>query len=259
MYAVCNSSFFRYLLGNALTTKYFSYSHDVMDLHKALSAYDTSESEGGACNPDLYYNRGMVLQYILDYANALQAYHTACSIDKMLYDAKRLFNELQAYIVKLNTTYSEQTLFLLQNPRFVHALATKHPGGIAVTDLKGGSNKKLSLTVKILADVVHSTPPYNYMCIDVRGNTILVCFYNIAEGIRYFKVDNTVVIKGPHLLERRECSGQWTNTLRTFPIVQVFDLKGVLVDNRPVPEDVIVPTVLKSILLNEDNVRSPLI
>lgn len=201
----------------------------------------------------------MVLQYMLDYANALQAYHTACAIDKALYDAKRLFNELQAYIVKLNTTYSEQTLFLHRNPRFAMTFANESHGGIAVTDLKAGPNKKLSLTVKILADVVHSTPPYNYMCMDVQGNTLLVCFYNMAEGVRFFKVENTVVIDCPHLLERRESSSQWNSALRAFPIVQVFDLKGVTVDNRLLPEEVIVPTVLKSILLNDENLRSPLV
>ena len=201
----------------------------------------------------------MVLQYMLDYAGALEAYNTACSIDKKLYDAKRLFNELQAYIVKLNTTYSEQTLFLHRNPRFAKAFANDGHGGVAVTDLKIGPNMSSALTVKILADVVHSTPPYNYMCMDVKGNTLLVCFYNIAEGIRFFRVENTVTIRAPHLLERRASSGQWNNALRVFPIVQVFDLRGVTVDNRPLPEDVIVPTVLKSILLTEENVRSPLV
>ena len=248
----------RYLLGNALTSKYFSYSNDMKDLFRALSAYLRSESEGGTCNPDLYYNRGMVLQYMLDYANALQAYHTACTIDKMLYDARRLFNELHAYILKLNSTYSEQIVFLNHNPRFVNAFANAYPGSIAVTELKNGSNKKHSLIVKILADVVHSTPPYNYMCMDTHGNTVLLCFYNIADGIRYFKVENTVVVKNPHLLERKGSTSQW-DILRNFPIIQIFDLKDVTVDNQPVPDDVIVPTVLKSILLSEDNVRAPLV
>ena len=82
----------RYILGNALTAQYFSYSNDMKDLHKALNAYLKSESNGGQINPDLYYNRGMILQYLLDYLGALVAYHTSFSIDKAFVDSQKLFN-----------------------------------------------------------------------------------------------------------------------------------------------------------------------
>lgn len=261
-YELPNSStvYFRYVLGNALTSKYFTNSNDIHDLQLALDAYSKAESLGGSVNPDMYYNRGMVLQYMLDYQGALLAYHAAFTIDPNLVETRMYFVNLNQYVHRLNQQLSEQ-LVRLHNPAVLsRTLASFASIGSLTTSLTtvrnlkpGDSNKSRTLALKVLVDVVYSTPPNNYICCDAEGRLVIVSFYNIGEGIRFFKADNLLMVKGPILFERAMWRdiGEWNSLRRDVPIVQVFDLRTVLVDGKTIPEEVIAPTVLKSIMIQQ--------
>lgn len=241
-----------YLLGNAYTSRYFSYSSDIKDLSKAMSAYQKAESNGGTLNPDLYYNRGMVHQYQLDYEAALAAYHTSFCIDKTLVDGKRLFQVLNQYIALINKSISELIVTLISNPRQITSFASTLAAPVITTQhLKQGSNKKVTFSVKIVADVMHTSPPYNYICMDAEGKLIMICFYNIAEGVRFFRVDQVITIKSPLVMDKKPVPAHrtWNQLRADLLLVQVFDLKSIVVDGKPFPEQLIAPTVLKSILL----------
>ena len=68
-----------YVLGNAMCAKHFNHTHAVEDLKKALAAYNRSQSLGGACNPDLYFNRASVHRSLLDLSEA-RADWTRCQL-----------------------------------------------------------------------------------------------------------------------------------------------------------------------------------
>jgi hypothetical protein len=180
------------------------------------------------------------------------------TLDSKLVDSKRLFHELHTYILKINKALSDQMPYTHSHVRAFTAFATAYSGtSVGSRQLKYGINKNINVAVKVLVDIIHTTPPYNYICTDIHGAILIVSFYNIAEGVRYFKVDNEVVIQHPILLERKDkepsssTHTEWAN-LRAVPILQVIDLKAVTVDGKAIPDEVIVPTVLKSILLNDN-------
>lgn len=248
---------YRYVLGNSLTSKFFSFSNDKKDINKAIQAYTKSELLGGSINPDLYYNRGMVLQYLLDYQGALKAYHTCCCIDKKMFDAKRLFNELNTYILHVNKIVSEQLLHFHSNtitPLYFQSACV-------ISDLHTKTNKNKVISLRVLAETMRTVPPHNYVCCDSQLRIVLVCFYNIADGVHFFQSNQILSIKNPVLNERKLHeeeneikTNKWSVLRSDLFIIQVFDLSTVTVDGEAVPNELIVPTVLKAIMLTEETI-----
>ena len=158
----------------------------------------------------------------------------------------------------MNILISEQIVYLHDNKRHISSFAANYPNVTTVSSLKFGRNKS-TLILKVLCDAVYSVPPTSHICMDVQGQLVMVCFYNIADAVRYFKINQIITIRSPLLFKRQEYSAAATtskhdwNVLRTdIPIIQVFDLKSILIDGAPFPDELIVPTVLKSILISDE-------
>jgi hypothetical protein len=209
----------------------------------------------------------MILHYMLDYTAALTAYYTCYSIDKRMYDSKRLFSELVNYIVHCNKVIAEQLLYIKNN--HTHLLSYFNTATATSTSLKHlvkGVNTNTVLTLIILAETIYSVPPHNYICCDATGALVMVCFYNMADKIHYFKKYQRLVIQSPLLYDKSAVNTSTSSTVSTsaspvaewpalrqdISIIQIFDLSCVTVDNKCIPHDLIVPTVLKAILLNDD-------
>ena len=63
-----------YVLANAHLSKYFLLSHNLDDLNYALKAYQQAEDNSDYQNPDLFYNRGTILEYMERYQEAIKNY-----------------------------------------------------------------------------------------------------------------------------------------------------------------------------------------
>jgi len=66
-----------YVLGNAHFTNFFSNNEDITQLTKALKAYAQTEKLMKEPNPDLFFNRATILEYLERYAEAIRDYNLA--------------------------------------------------------------------------------------------------------------------------------------------------------------------------------------
>merc|ERR1711881_751471 len=73
-----------YTLGNAHLTNFFANNESTEQLNLALKAYSQSEKWTTTANPDLYFNRATVLEYLERYNEAVRDYQNAHKIDANL-------------------------------------------------------------------------------------------------------------------------------------------------------------------------------
>ena len=73
-----------YVLGNAHLTNFFQNNESTKELENAMLAYSQSEKNMKDPNPDLYFNRGTILEYLERYNEAVNDFHKASQIDPML-------------------------------------------------------------------------------------------------------------------------------------------------------------------------------
>jgi tetratricopeptide (TPR) repeat protein len=72
------------VLGNAHLTNFFVNNENVSELELALKAYSQSERNLKEPNPDMYYNRATIYEYLERYSEAVKDYNLAHSIDPNL-------------------------------------------------------------------------------------------------------------------------------------------------------------------------------
>lgn len=70
-----------YVLGNAHLTNFFVNNESTKELELALKAYSFTEKYMKESNPDLYFNRGTVLEYLERYSEAAADFQRAHQID----------------------------------------------------------------------------------------------------------------------------------------------------------------------------------
>ena len=72
------------VLGNAHLTNFFTNGESIEELTKALKAFSQSESFMTDANPDLFFNRATILEYLERYNEAIRDYNLAHQIDPSL-------------------------------------------------------------------------------------------------------------------------------------------------------------------------------
>ena len=72
------------MLGNAHFTNFFANNEDVEQLTLALKAYSQTEKQMREPNPDMFFNRATIYEYLERYGEAVRDYNTAHSIDPNL-------------------------------------------------------------------------------------------------------------------------------------------------------------------------------
>ena len=63
---------------------FFGWTHQHIDLSRALQAYGKAEENGGGSNPDLFFNKAEVLRYREEFALAAAAFQKAADLDPSL-------------------------------------------------------------------------------------------------------------------------------------------------------------------------------
>jgi len=73
-----------YVLGNAHLTNFFVNNESTKELEHALKAYAQTEKNLTEPNPDLFFNRGTIFEYLERYNEATHDFSVAHSIDPNL-------------------------------------------------------------------------------------------------------------------------------------------------------------------------------
>ena len=72
------------VLGNAHLTNFFTNHESIDELTKALKAYAQTEKNMAEPNPDMFFNRATILEYLERYNEAIRDYNAAHQIDPNL-------------------------------------------------------------------------------------------------------------------------------------------------------------------------------
>ncbi|KAJ3273843.1 hypothetical protein HDV01_003821 [Terramyces sp. JEL0728] len=73
-------------VGASYMAIYFKLTRNPSDLKKALAAFDQADNNNSN-DPDLYYSRAIIFQYLEEYEKAIRDYHVAASLDTDLASA----------------------------------------------------------------------------------------------------------------------------------------------------------------------------
>lgn len=90
------------MLGNAHLTNFFTNGQEMDQLTLALKAYAQTERNLKEPNPDLFFNRATIYEYLERYSEAIRDYNLAHAIDTSL-QADRKSGQIIDYVVKTAT------------------------------------------------------------------------------------------------------------------------------------------------------------
>jgi tetratricopeptide (TPR) repeat protein len=83
-------------LGSTFMALYFKLTHDIKDLHRALEAYDNAI---GSTNPDLYYSRAIIHQYLENIDESISDLKKTSELDRNLeFRCKHTILNMKKYV-----------------------------------------------------------------------------------------------------------------------------------------------------------------
>jgi tetratricopeptide (TPR) repeat protein len=86
-------------LGSTYMSLYFKLTHNIADLQRALESYDKAT---GSTNPDMYYSRGIIHQYLENVEQSIEDMKRACELDTNLDNrCKHIIVNTKKYIREL--------------------------------------------------------------------------------------------------------------------------------------------------------------
>jgi tetratricopeptide (TPR) repeat protein len=145
------------VLGNAHLTNFFVNDGNISELELALKAYAQTERNLKEPNPDLYYNRATIYEYLERYSEAVKDYNLAHSIDPNLksdYKSGQIINFVVQTANFVQSRGKSQQKRLLD---LVKSVPTSLPGELRFPQVE---EKKQSIVYKI-ASVADLSPGIN--------------------------------------------------------------------------------------------------
>ena len=246
-----------YILGNALCMNFFTVTNDVYDLNKALTAYKKSESLGGDCNPDLYYNRGNVHRYMQNYSLAIECYKKTVDIDPSSFSqANDSLQDVTHFVERVNDIthhkgYVKKKKF---NVILNDLLSSKFKeSSTCFKDLINGVNTHSTISLKVLMIVTKvGVPPQCFVCVDAAGDCAVLSIFNLSGDAPPLTSNQVVTILNPvvsrSLLNISEGEkAESTSTAATPPatLIQVHQVENIKVDGRQINSKIMAAPQLK--------------
>ena len=257
-----------YILGNALCMNFFTVTHDVVDLKKALTAYKKSESLGGECNPDLYYNQGNVHRYLQNYSEALKCYQQTYDIDPSSFSQTNdSLQDVSHFVNRVNDLVQHKVY--VKKKKLTNVLKTLsqskwNESTTCFKDLIHGVNSHTKICVKVLMTVTKvSIPPECFVCTDLAGDCAVVSIYNLSSDAPPLTSNQVITIIDPVVNknafnltnESEKQTGDndkeetvFTSSLSSCPpamLVQVHQIENVKVDGKPIASKILAAPQLK--------------
>mmetsp|Transcript_14412 Transcript_14412/g.21628 ORF Transcript_14412/g.21628 Transcript_14412/m.21628 type:complete len:425 (-) Transcript_14412:116-1390(-) len=255
-----------YVFGNAHCMRFFSVSQDVSDLKKALTAYTKSESLGGDCNPDLFYNRGNVHRYLQEYAAAVSSYARSVSIDPSFTEATEAGDDVRSFLTRTKELVAHTGY--VQRKRLDKIVArlksSRHSHGcVGFRSLLPGENVGTSLAVCVLMPATKGDiPPETFLCVDVDGFCGFVSMYNLGHNVPPPSPEQVLCVSAPYLntssLVPPSSPTEVDTTTDSLPappqtvretehplLAQVYNLENVKVEGRALNYRAVAPPQLK--------------
>ncbi|CAM9225661.1 unnamed protein product [Chrysoparadoxa australica] len=177
-----------YVLGNAHVAIFFRVSHSTRDLQRAIQAYTTAESHGGENNPDLYFNKARVHQFLEEYQNACKAYSAAHVLDPQL-PAEDALSSIRHSVERTSELVERKGKLKLKRIRqlteSLHLADVKLGEGIrgaGLSELQLGKNEGLAVALKVIMPVSDGgTAPEKLLVVDESETCTVLSLYHLDQ------------------------------------------------------------------------------
>jgi hypothetical protein len=234
-------------------TNYFSNGEDIEQLHLALKAYAQTERNLKEPNPDLFFNRATIFEYLERYGEAVQDYNTAFVIDPSLHSDK-LAGRIIDFVVKTSNVVSSRSgsaqkkhqelvksipTALVGSLKFPAKQQQETPTNYSVAtcaELEGGVNKGALLICRVLMHLERPQDvPNSVLVVDSKNVCFVVSFYGTNKTLKdKVHVGDLCYIKNPQLIFT---SITFQGRMYAYQCVKVSDIQDVLInDNQPLTD-----------------------
>lgn len=230
-------------------TNFFTNNESIEQLQQALKAYTQTEKNLKEPNPDLFFNRATIYEYLERYGEAIQDYNTAFVIDPSL-KSDKLAGRIIDFVVKTaNVVSSRSGSSQKKHMEYVKAIPTKIEGYLkfpsnaektttsykmaAVSDLESGVNTGAILPVKILMHLDRPQDvPTSCLVVDSKNVTAVVSFYGTNNTLKEkVNIGDTIYIRNPQLIFT---SITFQGRMYAYQCCKVNDITDVVVnDGQP--------------------------
>lgn len=171
-------------------------------------------------NPDLFFNRATIYEYLERYAEAIQNYNGAFVIDPSL-QSDKLAGKIIDFVIKTSQTVTSRSgSSQKKHMEMVKTIPTKIEGVLrfpaytnedkplakytvrAIADLAGGENTGSILTCRILMHLDRPQDvPNSCVVIDSKNVAAVVSFYGTNNSLKEkLQVGDLVYVKDPQLI-----------------------------------------------------------
>lgn len=200
-------------------TNFFTNGQDMEQLTLALKAYAQTEKNLKDPNPDLFFNRATIYEYLERYSEAVRDYNLANAIDPNLHGDQKA-GRIIDFVVKTATLVlsrgsSKQQKMIdmvktipstisgtLKFPQRTETKDSQTYRVATIGDLQNGENVGAILTCKIVMHLEkHSEVPMTALIVDSAHNFCVASFYGTNKSLTE-KVQNgdLLYIKNPQLI-----------------------------------------------------------
>eukprot|EP01012_Entosiphon_sulcatum_P008194 TRINITY_DN14361_c0_g1_i3.p1 TRINITY_DN14361_c0_g1~~TRINITY_DN14361_c0_g1_i3.p1 ORF type:complete len:478 (-),score=81.81 TRINITY_DN14361_c0_g1_i3:299-1732(-) len=247
-----------YVLGNAWLGHYIGRSLDPRDLETAVRAYENAERRGEDKNPDLHYNKGTVLRYLCNYADAFTEFATALRLDPALAEAEAELSSIRSvvegYVSKVAAKCNfpqrafERQLQALPAPGSVITFSHRRYSALTINNVEaqlptdGGTMPLVFLKVMATVSGLTDTPQV-FVAFDCARNPVALTLFNLAP-MAIKECDEVAVARSAidprqDIIAQRFTLPVAADNHPTFDFVQlkVANPGAILVNRRPIPTD----------------------
>ncbi len=232
-----------YVLGMAHTSAYFSCTHRREDLGKGLKAYNRAaelEKKGEGRNPDLYFNRGKVHQYLENFEESVKDFEVAKEIDPSL-PSDGPISEIRSWVLRVSDLVSRKGRVKakkmasitdsLSNVTLPPPLSGQEDKVHSLTTLDNLSSaphgSRLAIALKVIMPLGDpQTPPVKYLSVDSAGSCFVLSVYHLtATPQSDLTVKDTIVVLNPE-------SRKMTDGKSSYIGVTVGDPKRLIINGK---------------------------
>ena len=116
------------MLGNAHFTNFFANNEDVEQLNLALRAYLQTERQMQEPNPDMFFNRASIYEYLERYGEAVRDYNAAHQIDPNLNAATKAGQIIDFVVQTCNLVQSRSASKAKKHGELARSIPTSMEG-----------------------------------------------------------------------------------------------------------------------------------
>lgn len=238
------------VLGNAHFTNFFVNQGDIEQLTLALKAYSQTEKHMTEPNPDLFFNRATIYEYLERYNEAVQDYNKAHSIDPNLGGSQKAGAIIDFFVNTASVIQSRAASKAKKNVELARSVPTRFEGELRFPSVEEQKTPMAAYAIANLASLVHgpnggailaakvvmhlerpTEVPQTFLIVDSLQNFAAISIYHTNSTLKNtIKNGDLLYIKNPNYIFT---SLDFRGRIYSYNSVKVAELTEILVNGSP--------------------------